>query len=562
MLRHLIIENIALIERLEIEFDSGLTILTGETGAGKSIVIDALALTLGARADNTLIRADAERAMVTAHFILPQAHPARDWLKEQALVEDEDGGELFLRRTLSANGRGKAFINEIPVPVAVLAQLGDGLVDIHGQHDHQSLLHAATHLAILDGFARHDGLVEGVVELARLWRQRREALEEVRRRARDAEQRRAFLVHQLDELESAGPGAGEWNRLEQRRSRLAHVVKLGEATSAALEMLTGDAQGEGEGATRLISFAAGEIEDAARLDPALEALSEPLRSLQYELEDLADRIRHYADALESDPGELIEIEERLSLLRNLARKHRRTPDELPELVETLRVELDGLDRLDHDEQRLMGALEETRRAYDQAAGDLSASRAKAAQQLTKETEAHLRPLGMQARFAVDWRPVTGDPRSTGAEEAEFQISANPGEPLKPLRQVASGGEIARIMLALKTALAEAVTIPTLIFDEVDVGVGGRTAAAIGAKLAEVASRRQTLAVTHSPQVAAWGACHFKVIKSTRQGRARVEVRPLDAEARVEELARMLAGEEITPAARENALTLLRGAGNG
>ncbi|MBF0418079.1 MAG: AAA family ATPase, partial [Magnetococcales bacterium] len=393
MLRQLIIENIALIERLEIEFDPGLTILTGETGAGKSIVIDALALTLGARADNSLIRAGAERAMVAAHFILPQAHPTRLWLKEQALTGEEEDEELFLRRTLSASGRGRAFINEIPVPVTVLAQLGDGLVDIHGQHDHQSLLHPATHLEILDGFARHEALRAVTGESARIWRERRDALEEVRNRARNAEQRRDYLLHQLDELDAAAPGEGEWTRLEQRRSRLAHVVKLGEATAAALECLTGESRGEGDGANRLVSSAASEIESVARLDPALESLSEPLRSLQYELEDLADRIRHYADALESDPDELAEIEARLSLLRNLARKHRRTPDELPELIEGLRAERDGLDRLDHDEQRLVDALEETRREYDQAARRLSASRADAARRLIKETESQLRPLG-------------------------------------------------------------------------------------------------------------------------------------------------------------------------
>ncbi|MBF0273388.1 MAG: DNA repair protein RecN [Magnetococcales bacterium] len=557
MLRQLTIENIALVERLDLTFEPGLTILTGETGAGKSIVIDALALTLGARADSGLIRTGCDHAMATARFLLPEHHPAREWLREQEL--DGDGDELFLRRTLAANGRSKAFINETPVPVTTLAQLGDGLVDIHGQHDHQSLLNPASHLTILDAFARHEELTRLTMTHAQTWHARHKALESLRQRARDALQRRAFLAHQLDEIDAAGLQPGEWQELEQRRGRLAHAVRLGESARASQEMISGEHGESGDSASRLLSHAAGELEDAARLDPALTSLAEQLRSLQYEVEDAAERIRHYADTLEIDPEQLEELEERLALIRNLARKHRRTADELLELAETWREELSSLDQIDDDEQRLLSAMETSRAEFDQNATLLSASRKQAALRLTQETEGHLAQLGMTARFATALRPVRGDPRPTGLEEAEFQISANPGEPLKPLKQVASGGEIARIMLALKTTLADAVTIPTLIFDEVDVGVGGRTASAIGAKLAQVARRRQTLAVTHSPQVAAWGGQHFKVAKSTHDARVRVTVIPLENTQRIEELARMLAGEEITAAARENAITLLRSA---
>ncbi|MBF0626882.1 MAG: DNA repair protein RecN [Magnetococcales bacterium] len=554
MLRQLVIENIALVERLDLEFAPGLTILTGETGAGKSILIDALALTLGARADGGLIRSGCDHAMVTARFALPEDHPARIWLQEHEL--DGEGEALFLRRTLSANGRSKAFINETPVPVTTLAQLGDGLVDIHGQHDHQSLLNPASHLAILDAFARHDELTRGVSSLAHAWHASHKALETLRNQAREAEQRRAFLAHQLDEIDAIGLRPDESQELEQRRARLAHAVRLGEAARAALEWVSGE-HGEADPAARLLSHAAGELEDAARLDPALTPLAEQLRSLQYEVEDAGDRIRHYADGLETDPEQLEALEERLALIRNLARRHRCSAEELLPLAETWRTELDSLEQIDANEHRLLAALDATRQEFEQLATQLSASRKQAAVRLTRETEAHLAQLAMNARFATALRPVRGDPRANGLEEAEFQISANPGEPLKPLKQVASGGEIARIMLALKTTLADAVTIPTLIFDEVDVGVGGRTASAIGAKLAQVARRRQTLAVTHSPQVAAWGTGHFKVVKSTRDGRVRVAVVPLEAEARLEELARMLAGEEITPAARENAQALLR-----
>ncbi|MBF0127271.1 MAG: DNA repair protein RecN [Magnetococcales bacterium] len=555
MLRQLTIENIALIETMDLEFTQGLTILTGETGAGKSILIDALALALGARADSGLIRTGCDHAMSTARFQLPDNHPARVWLHEHALDHGDD--ELFLRRTLSQNGRSRAFINETPVPVTTLAQLGDGLVDIHGQHDHQSLLNPSTHLTILDAFANHPELTRQTALHSQTWHTHNRKLEALRLSAREAQQRRAFLSHQLDEIDTAGMAPGEAQELEQRRSRLAHAVRLGEAARASLELLAGES---GDSASQLISSAAGELEDAQRLDPTLTTLAEQLRSLQYELDDASEAIRHYADSLETDPEQLADLEERLDLIRNLARKHRCTPEELPTLADQWRAELDTLEQIDLNEQRLLKEIAQARASFDASATLLSRSRKQATSRLTQETEAHLAQLGMPGvRFVTALRPLQGAPRPHGLEEAEFQISANPGEPLKPLKLVASGGEISRIMLALKTSLADAVTIPTLIFDEVDVGVGGRTAAAIGNKLAQLATRRQTLAVTHSPQVAAWGRQHLKVTKSTHEGRVHISVCPLTQPMRVEELARMLAGERITTPARQNAEELLRAA---
>ncbi|MEO5331816.1 MAG: DNA repair protein RecN [Magnetococcus sp. YQC-5] len=555
MLRQLTIENIALIERLDLEFSQGLTILTGETGAGKSILIDALALTLGARADTGLIRTGSDHAMTTARFQLPDQHPTRLWLQERELDSGTD--ELFLRRTLSLNGRSRAFINETPVPLATLSQLGDGLVDIHGQHDHQSLLNSSTHLAILDAFAHHDDLVQQTTQYSQTWHALKRELESLRQSAQDALQRRAFLTHQIEELDSIGLLPGEAAELEQRRSRLSHAVRLGAAANSSLELLSGDS---GDSASLLISRAAGELEEASRLDPTLVPLAERLRSLQYELDDTSDRIRHYADSLETDPEQLVELEDRLNLIRTLARKHRRTPDELLQQAEQWRQELDSLDHIDANEQRLLNAMSAARTAFDASATRLSLSRKEAASHLTRETESHLAQLGMTgARFAIALRSMSGDPRPHGMEEVEFKITANPGEPLKSLKQVASGGEMSRIMLALKTSLADAVTIPTLIFDEVDVGVGGRTAAAIGAKLVQVSKKRQIMAVTHSPQVAAWGHHHLKVTKSTLDGRVQISVIALDITLRIEELARMLAGEQITTPARNNAIELLRAA---
>lgn len=556
MLRQLIIENIALIDRLDLEFAPGLTILTGETGAGKSIVIDALMLALGARADTGLIRTGSDHATTTARFCLPENHPLRGWLQEREL--DGSSEELFLRRTLSQNGRSRAFVNDIPVPITTLAQLGDGLVDIHGQHDHQSLLNPAFHLIILDAFARHETLLEETKQQSQIWHSLQRELVSLRQNTREANQRRAFLEHQLEELNAIALLPGEWLELEQRRSRLAHAVRLRDASSGSLAILAGEAEEAGGSVSWLISRAAGELEEAAQLDTALGPLVEQLRSLQYEIDDAGERVRHYADNLETDPQQLDEIEERLNLIRNLARKYRCTPDELLSLADQWRLELETLEQIDVNEQRILTEISSARVSFDATASRLSRARQQAAMRLNKATESHLAQLNMSgARFATTLRPLLTDPHPNGMEEAEFQISANLGEPLKPLKQVASGGEISRIMLALKTTLADAVTIPTLIFDEVDVGVGGRTATAIGHKLLQVASRRQTMAVTHLPQVAAWGNHHLKVIKSTQEGRVRITVCPLDLNARIEELARMLAGEQITEPSRNNARELLR-----
>ena len=558
MLRQLTVENIALIPHMELEFSGGLTILTGETGAGKSIIIDALSLVLGARADTTLIRSGTERATVQACFLLPPTHAALRWLQDKALGETNDPHdakeeELFVRRVLPNNGRSRAFINEIQVPVATLAELGALLVEIHGQQDHHMLLDPTTHLAILDEFANHPNLVDAVKKRFEQWHAIATEQKKFLQQQSDAADRQAFLAFQLRELEAAELQPGEMLELEQHRSRLAHASQLAQAAQTTLELLL---EGSYPTAT-LTGHAASELETVSTLDASLEPIATTLRSLQYELDDVGERVRDYLQGLEVDPAQLESLEDRLDLLRRLARKHRREVEQLPELMQQWQQEMAQLEDAEAREQTLEHAYAEANDAYVQAAHHLKQSRQAAIPRLSQAVEIQLQDLHMaKAHFLVTLQPNKGEPRSAGLEEALFQVSPNPGEPLKALHLIASGGELSRITLALKTTLAHLLPIATLIFDEVDVGVGGRVAASIGAKMAHIALARQVLAVTHLPQVAAWGTHHLKVEKSTAQEQTSVTVTPLTQATRIEELARMLAGQQITAPARQHALELL------
>ena len=554
MLRHLSIENIALIQRLNLEFGAGLTILTGETGAGKSILVDALALVLGARADTGLVRAGMNKAKVVVCFQPPGDHPVWKWLQGHDL--EGEGGEIWVRRVLSGSGRSRAFVNETPVPLSTLSQLGRFLVEIHGQHDHQILLDPGNHLVFLDEFADHPTLVRETTEQYEKWRGFQKELADLQRRTRDAADREAFLSYQLNELETAEITPGELSELEGRQGRLAHATRLAQAAAAARALMTESPQA----AAVQTGQAAAVLEKVVLLDPALVPIAETVRSLQYELEDVADRTRHYQDGLETDPDQLEQLEERIDLIRRLSRKYRREADQLALLAEQWRNEIDALERIEQDEAQLRKDLEAAREAFAQKALLLGRSRKKSAKRLGEAVEGQLGELHMaQTRFAVVLQPHAGDPRPMGMETAAFQVSSNPGQPLKPLKQVASGGELSRITLALRTLLSHALATPTLIFDEVDVGVGGRVAAGIGSKLARVAEGRQALVITHLPQVAAWGRHHMKVEKITAEGQTRVLITPLDGKGRVEELARMLAGNQVTAPARRNAQVLLEAA---
>ncbi|MEO5363108.1 MAG: DNA repair protein RecN [Magnetococcus sp. DMHC-8] len=565
MLCQLIVENIALIPHMDLEFQPGLTILTGETGAGKSIIIDALSLVLGERADASLIRSGTERATVQACFRLPPSHSALAWLRDKALGTPghttchQDGEELFLRRALAANGRNRAFINEIQVPLTTLAELGSLLVEIHGQHDHQRLLNPNTHLAILDEFANHPELLHAVRNHFEQWHTITTEQKKVRQQQADAADRHAFLAFQLRELAAADLQPGEWARLERQRSRLAHATRLAQAAQNALNLLLEHTNP----AATLAGRAAGELESVTDLDPSLEPIAATVRSLQYELDDAGERVRDYLGGLDVDPAQLERLDDRMDLLRRLARKHRREVEQLPELAQEWQQEMEQLESAEEREKQLDQAHAAARDAYFQAARQLSLSRQAATARLGQAVETQLQTLHMSnARYEVSLQPSRGEPRQTGMEDALFQVGPNPGEPLKPLHVIASGGELSRITLAIKTSLAHLLPVSTLIFDEVDSGVGGRVAASIGARMAHIAQERQVLAITHLPQVAAWGTRHLKVDKHTNHQQTSVTVTPLNNEERIEELARMLAGEQITMPAREHARELLQMCHNG
>ncbi|MEO5377564.1 MAG: DNA repair protein RecN [Magnetococcus sp. DMHC-6] len=553
MLCQLTIENIALVTQMELELPPGLTVITGETGAGKSILIDALMLALGSRAEIGLIRSGSESASVTARFAPPEDHPVWSCLQQRELDRGEGG--ILLRRMLNRTGRSRAFINDQPVTIATLAEIGDMLVDLHGQHDHQSLLNPVAHLTVLDAFAGHKELLAKTRVQFELFRQLREQLQRIQENARTAMQRRSFVVFQLEELAALQLQSGEWEELKKRQLRLSHTTRLALAAEKVLDLLT-----EESTAVRVVlGRAATTLEESSRTDPELLPLASTARSLFYEIEDLAQNIRHYLDGLENNPHQLTQLEDRLDQIQRLCRKHHCEAEDLLVLEERWQEELEALDRLESDEEQLTKRLLSARSDYFAISSILGESRQQAAKQLTQGVCDQLGDLYMpKTRFHLSLSPRDGEPHALGNEEVAFQISANPGEPPQALHKIASGGEMARIMLALKAILADAVTVPTLIFDEVDVGVGGRVATAIGDKMAQVARKdRQVLAITHQPQVAAIGEHHLKVEKKTIGDRTFVTATFLSHADKIEELARMLAGKKITDTARQNAIELMQ-----
>ncbi|MBF0420932.1 MAG: DNA repair protein RecN [Magnetococcales bacterium] len=552
MLSHLSIENIALIERLDLDLETGLTIVTGETGAGKSIIIDALSLALGNRAEQGLLRSGSDKGMVIAHFRLPDDHPVRPWLATKEISWLEDG--LFLRRVLTDKGRSRAFINETPVPLALLAEVGDLVAEIHGQHDNQSLLHGSEQRQLLDTYANHHPLVDAVAALHRSWRATVGEMEKLAQLTGAGGQHRDFLSFQVNELLEVAPKPGEMAHLEAQNRRLQHGTQLLQGVTQALDAIL-DAP---HSATSQTHVAASTLENLSRLDETLSPLASAIRSLHYELEDCGVRLRDTLQGMETDPELLENLQARIDRIHRLSRKHQTDPDDLQALATRLQQDLDALEHGDERREQLQAQRDQLQKRYDEAAQALTASREKAALSLMAEVEAQLADLHMaKTRFAIVVNPLPGDPRPDGMDDVHFLVSANPQEPLRPLKQVASGGELSRIMLAIKTVLTDTLPANTLVFDEVDVGIGGRVAASLGKKLAKVATGRQVLTITHQPQVAAWGRAHLCITKAIHQEKARVSVQALTPTQRVEELARMLAGSRITQAARQHARDLLK-----
>ncbi len=551
MLTALAIRDVVLIEALDLEFGAGLGVLTGETGAGKSILLDALGLALGARGETGLVRNGAAQAVVTASFEVPARDGEVANIFHQNGLELEPGEPLIVRRIVKADGGSRAFLNDQPASAGLLRELAPHLVEIHGQHDDRGMLNARGHRALLDAFGRCE---VGPVAIAhRAWRDAEAALAVARAEQDVAERDREWLEHAVAELRGLAPEAGEEEMLAERRASMQRGEKIASELQGIAELLDGS-----EGGLSQLRQAARVLE---RIAGDHDALAEALAAIDRAITEAAeaqDRVDVAAEALAYDPAALEADEARLFELRGQARKHRVQPDELPALLEELSGRLERVQSGGAGIAKLEAAVRETHAAYADAARTLSANRTLAAARLDSAVMTELKPLKLDAaRFRTMVEPQDEASWSSfGMDRVEFEVSTNPGAPFAPLVKIASGGELSRFILAMKVALAEEGGARTLIFDEIDRGVGGAVASAIGERLARLADSAQVLVVTHSPQVAARGAQHLLIAKSHDGTVTRTGVTPLDAGERREEIARMLSGAEITDEARAQAERLI------
>ncbi|MDD3517944.1 MAG: DNA repair protein RecN [Chromatiales bacterium] len=540
MITHIHIRDFAIIEELELDLAAGMSVLTGETGAGKSILIDAIGLVLGDRADATNVRHGAERAEIGVWLEVTARPEVQAWLAEQDLAAED---ECMLRRVIGRDGRSRGFINGRAVTLQAMKELGEMLVDIHGQHEHQSLMRRDVQRQLLDEHAGNETLLSETAALFRHWQDLQQRADVLAAAGSEREARLEWLQFQTRELQALDLGADEWGTLEAEHARLSHAGQLAQTAAATCVALDGDETAIDSVLARVLH----ELETAERLDAALSEPLDLLRQAQIQMREAKDGLQRYAERLELDPEHLERIDRRIAAAHDLARKHRVRPEELPELRERLEAELADLEGGGTDLEALLAEIERLRQAYFRTAERLSESRRKAAAALGKAVTQTMQELGMQGgRFelAMD-RPADERASAHGLDQIEFRVSANPGQPPQALARVASGGELSRIALAIQVILSRGKGIPTLIFDEVDSGVGGAVAEVVGRQLKALGAMRQVLCVTHLPQVAAQADHHLRVQKIKHEQRTQTAIEILDEQARVEELARMLGGVEIT-----------------
>ncbi len=551
MLLRLTIRDFVIVDRLELEFAQGFGAFTGETGAGKSILVDALAFVLGERADSGLVRAGAARAEVTAAFEIAALPEIRQWLAEQDLASADGDDELLLRRVLEAGGRSRAYINGSPATLQQLKAVAEGLVDIHGQHAHQSLLRGDAQRALLDGQAGLRDEVRAVGDAWRAWQDARELLDAASRDGAQLAEERERLSWEVQELETLGLSADEWEGLNLEHKRLAHAASLIEGARFSLSALA-DADGACE---EQLDGVLTRLDDLSAFDPTLAPVAELVRSAQTELAEAVSELRRYADRVELDPDRLVEAERRIDAVLSCARKYRETPETLPARLESARQRLAQLgDASDLEALAARVATAEAR--YRSLAQALSKKRAKAAEVLGKDVSAVMQELALSGgKFQIGLVPLEGG-SAHGLEQVEFRIAGLSGSTAKPLAKVASGGELSRISLAIQVVTTRQAKVPTLVFDEVDVGVGGGVAEVVGRLLHRLGHDRQVLCVTHLPQVAARADHQWQVAKSQKGGEVLSRVASLDEQGRVEEIARMLGGVEITATTRRHAEEML------
>ena len=557
MLSLITVRNYAVIDEVDVEFQPGMSVLTGETGAGKSILVDALGLALGDRADAGAVRKGCREARISVLFECPQGHPALNWLTERGLDQDRT---CVLRRIVSAKGRSRAFVNNQPATLQDLRAVGSRLVNIHGQGAHQALMQAQAQRGIVDHHGNHLELARQVAAAFGAWRSCQDEYEAQRQRGADRASEIELLRFQVRELENLDYQDGELDTLQEERSRLANVDRLAGSVESALSGLFERDHGS---AQELIAQAQRELSDARNLDHSLGDAADLLSEAEIQVQEAVRGLASYRDRLEPDPQHLDWVESRLATIRSLALRHGVEETELGAVLARLRSAIAAHGNAAESLEAARQRVRQSRDAYFKAAEDLSSARLQSAASLSESVGAQMAVLGLpKGRFRADMRRKPNDRAdATGLDRIEFQVSLNPGQEFGPLSRVASGGELSRISLALEVVAAGATTIPTLVFDEVDSGIGGGVAEIVGRRLADIATHRQVLCVTHLAQVASQGRQHYRVLKQSGEQSTQTGVRSLRGDERVEELARMLGGVEITARTRAHAKEMIERAGD-
>jgi len=551
MLKHLHIRDFAVIEELEIQFDDGMTVFTGETGAGKSIIVDALGLVLGDRAESTIIRTNCERTEITAIFSLDNDSIIPDLLDEQDINVND---ELMLRRVINRDGRSRAYVNGSSVPAQILRDLGERMVDIHGQHAHQSLLKRDIQRNLLDEFGHHEKQLNQTKDTYAKWHEATTELAKLSGSDEDRDARLALLQYQVQELEALDPDPEKIAVLEEEHSRLSNANRLLEGCQQSFNALSE----EEHSILNRVNHHLNELQELQRYDQALSSINTMLESAAIQINEAADELRHYLDNLELDPVRLKEVEESISNLHDVARKHKIRPEELSAHLKQLQADLKLLQDSEQRFTELQHMQTEALENYWKAAEVLNASRKKSAIKLSKAITEKLHALGMPGgQFTIDIQEMDKNrPHQYGMDKINYLVAINPGQSLQPLSKVASGGELSRISLAIQVIASKDKGIPTLVFDEVDAGIGGGVAEIVGKLLHSLAEKRQVFCVTHLPQVAAQGDHHLMVNKSTHAKTTLTQVVNLNKDERIEEVARMLGGLNITEQTRAHAKEIL------
>ncbi|MEZ8603124.1 DNA repair protein RecN [Vibrio splendidus] len=551
MLAHLSVNNFAIVKSLQLELSKGMTTITGETGAGKSIAIDALGLCLGGRSDAGMVRQGEDKTEVSAAFLLENNLHATRWLEDNELL---DGGECILRRTISKEGRSRAFINGSPVPLSQLKSLGQLLINIHGQHAHHQLMKSDYQMVMLDQYAGHLNLLKSTRNAYQAWRQADNHLKELRENSQQNQAQKQLLEYQIKELNELSIGEEEYEDLEQEHKRLSNSGELASTCQQAIELIF---EGEEVNALSILQSANHSLIQLAELDERLVDLPNLLSEAIIQIEETNNELRTYLDSIDVDPGRMVYVEERFSKVMSMSRKHHVLPEDLYKHHQDLLQQVEALDCSDEKLDELENDVENQYQSFVTKSDKLHKSRTRYAKELNKLITQSMHELSMEkAQFAIEVNNTNTHPSPLGMDNVTFIVSTNPGQPMQPIAKVASGGELSRISLAIQVITAQKVDTPSLIFDEVDVGISGPTAAVVGKMLRKLGESTQVMCVTHLPQVAGCGHQQLFVAKNTKSGKTETQMHTLDEQQRVSELARLLGGSQITESTLANAKELL------